>query len=123
MKWTETAEAPRTVFPGAPNTVLTEHGGIVAHPRARVNPSTVLRAGLRERFRRKTDALAYRLLYLLFAPQALPEALMWEDGYLRGWQDATRSHLEKFIEMMGRRPASRSDDDRLPDGAEKGFCK
>ena len=103
MKWAETVEAPRTLFPGAPNTVLTEHGGIVARPRARVNPSTVLRAGLRERFRRKTDALAYRLLYLLFAPQALPEALAWEDGYLRGWQDATRNHLERFLERTERK--------------------
>lgn len=118
LKWadTETAEAPTCLRrTGAPNTVLTEHGGIIAGRRARVN--------LRARFRRKTDALAYRLLYLLFAPHALPEALTWEDGYLRGWQDATRSHLEKFIEMMGRPAANRSDDERLLAGAEKGLTR
>jgi len=42
MKWSETDGAPRMLFPGAPSSVLTEHSRIVAHPRACVNPLTVL---------------------------------------------------------------------------------
>jgi hypothetical protein len=56
----------------------------------------------RQAFRRRADALAYRLLHLLFSPILPPAALAWRDGYLQGWQDATRCHLEEFTRGMGR---------------------
>ena len=59
-------------------------------------------SGHRERFRRKADLLAFRLLRLLFSPLLPPAALAWRDGYLQGWQDATRCHLEDFMRGMGR---------------------
>lgn len=60
------------------------------------------RRGHRERFRRRADALTYRLLDLLFSPLLPPAAFAWRDGYLQGWRDATRSHLAEFMEGMGR---------------------
>ena len=56
----------------------------------------------RRRFRRSADALAYGLLHFLFSPLLPPAASAWRDGYLQGWRDATRRHLEEFIRGMGR---------------------
>ena len=99
-------EMSRRIPPAPLMMGLGEHTEIIIGPRPHV--------GLRQRFRRKMDALAYRLLYLLCAPQALPEARAWQDGYHCGWQDASRYHLEQVIGMMSRPPANHS---------EKGFEK
>ncbi len=90
-------EAPKADGPGASRATRISLGWSVLRHQPTVNR--------RQRFRRKADALAYRLLDLLFSPLLPPAAAAWRDGYLQGWQDATRRHLEDFIRGMGRSAA------------------
>jgi len=94
MSGLDASEAPQAGGPGASLTARISLGWSVLR-----RPPTVNR---RRAFRRKADALAYRLLHLLFSPLLPPAALAWRDGYLQGWQDATRRHLEDFMQGMGR---------------------
>ena len=87
-------EAPKVNGPGASRAPRISLGWSVLRRQPTVNR--------RQRFRRKADALAYRLLHPLFSPLLPPAALAWRDGYLQGWQDATRRHLEDFVQGMGR---------------------
>lgn len=79
-------EAPRSARISLPGSVLREVG----------------RVNRRKRLRRKADTLAYRLLHLVFSPFLAPEAEAWRNGYLQGWRDATRSHVEELITTTGR---------------------
>jgi len=94
MSGHDASEAPKVGGPGASRTTRISLPSSVLHHAGRVNR--------RERFRRKADVLAFRLLRLLFSPLLPPPALAWRDGYLQGWQDATRCHLEEFTRGMGR---------------------
>ena len=87
-------EGPKAGGPGASGPTRISLGWSVLRRLRTVNR--------RRGFRRSADALAYRLLHLLFSPLLPPAALAWRDGYLQGWQDATRRHLEDFMQGMGR---------------------
>jgi len=84
-------EAPRVAAPGASRTARVSLGWSVLRNEPAVKRRT---------FGRWADALAYRLIHLVFCPP--PAALSWRDGYLEGWRDATRRHVQDFLDGMGR---------------------
>jgi hypothetical protein len=90
----DASEAPKGGDPGASRTARISLGWSVLRHEPAVNR--------RRSFRRSADALAYRVLQFLFSPLLPPAALAWRDGYLQGWRDATRRHLEDFMQGMGR---------------------